>query len=207
MNIKLQITNVKFQKLRLLELFAHLTLITVLVLVTARPISAQTITPAVMMEKEGTGAATQEASPAAKNRSDYQLPYAGLLPDHPLYVLKTLRDRIVDFLITDPVKKADFTLLAADKRLAAAVVLVEKGKPELAESTASKGETYLSRSISLVKQAKSEGKETTTLVTKLKSALIKHEEVLGELAARTSGPAKERFTAMKVEAEKHRQSL
>lgn len=188
-------------------------LIAFLVLWAARPINAQT-TPAVMMEEETQAATEKEATETAsasgetmKEKSDYQLPYAGLLPDHPLYVLKTIRDRIIDFLIADPVKKAEFTLLAADKRLAAAITLVEKGKSELAESTASKGEVYLSRSISLAKQAKSEGKETTSFVTKLKSALAKHEEVLGELSERTSGSAKERFTAMKAEAEKYRQSL
>ncbi|HSW97310.1 MAG TPA: hypothetical protein VLF89_05800, partial [Candidatus Saccharimonadales bacterium] len=32
----------------------------------------------------------------------YDLPYPGLLPDNPLYSLKVLRDKIVEFFISDP---------------------------------------------------------------------------------------------------------
>lgn len=201
----------QFRKLRRL---VHLLIITCLVLATTTPIAAKTPT-GVMAQKEGTAsnavvateAAQMEATDAAKKKSDYQLPYPGLLPDHPLYILKTIRDRIIDFLIADPIKKAEFTLLAADKRLAAAAALVEKGKRELAESTASKGQVYLSRSLSEVKKAKSQGKEATVFVTKLKSALEKHEEVLRDIIEKTDGPVKDRFTAMLDELIKQRKSL
>ena len=129
------------------------------------------------------------------------------MPDHPLYFIKAIRDRIIDFLIADSLKKADFLLLSADKRLASAAVLVEKGKPELAETTASKGQVYLARSISEVEKAKSEGKETTTFITKLTSAIEKHEEVVRDIVTKTNGPVKDRFTAMLDELNKQRKSL
>jgi hypothetical protein len=49
---------------------------------------------------------------------EYALPYPGMLPDHPLYFLKNLRDHIMDFIIRDHIKKAEFNLLLSDKKLA-----------------------------------------------------------------------------------------
>src|SRR5260370_38981843 len=68
------------------------------------------------------------------SKMDYQLPYPGILPDNPLYELNALRDRIYGFLISDPLKKSEFDLLQADKRLAVGISLFNKGKKELAET-------------------------------------------------------------------------
>jgi hypothetical protein len=35
---------------------------------------------------------------------DYQLPYPGILHDNLLYKLKALRDKLVEFLIADPLR-------------------------------------------------------------------------------------------------------
>lgn len=160
------------------------------VLVVAPTISAQE-----MIKKEATPAST------------YLLPYAGLLPDNPLYFFKAVRDRIIDFLIADSLKKADFTLLQGDKRLSMSMALVEKGKPELAESTESKGQNYLVRTISLREQAKKEGKDVGALSTKLTASLEKHEEVLLDLASKTSGSVRDSFIAMAAEVDKKRRDL
>ncbi len=53
---------------------------------------------------------------SSKKTIEYALPYPGLLPDSPLYILKAIRDRIIEVLISDTMKKANFELLAADKR-------------------------------------------------------------------------------------------
>src|SRR5258708_61565 len=53
----------------------------------------------------------------------YELPYPGILPDNPLYFLKTFRDTIVLFLISEPWKKADFDLQQADKLVNASIYL------------------------------------------------------------------------------------
>lgn len=182
-------------KFKILELVIHLATITFLVLAIVRPVAAQGV------EKEATVTATQEeATEAAKPKSTYQLPYPGLLPDHPLYVLKATRDRIIDFLITDSLKKAEFTLLQADKRLSMAIALVEKGKQDLAESTVSKGETYMDRSVGYLEKARAEGKDVAGFSRKLIASLEKHEEVLLGLAAKTEGNLKERFSTLAAEA-------
>lgn len=123
----------------------------------------------------------------------YDLPYPGLLPDSPLYFLKTARDRLINFLIADPLKKAEFNLLQADKRLGAGVYLFKKEKVELAETTLSKGENYLEQAIEKAKEAQKQGRETSTLEDKLFLATKKHQEVLRELEEKTTGDIKKRF--------------
>ncbi len=75
-------------------------------------------------------ALAQEASPLAPSAKptpiNYTLPYPGILPDHPLYFLKSLRDLILTKLISNPVKKFEFDLLQADKKLNMAIFLKMK---------------------------------------------------------------------------------
>src|SRR5438552_3561844 len=73
------------------------------------------------------------SSSAEVARVDYQLAYPGLLPDHPLYFLKAARDKVYAFFISSPVKKAEFDLLQADKRVESSYLLIQKGKVDLAE--------------------------------------------------------------------------
>lgn len=76
---------------------------------------------------------------------DYYLPYPGILPDHPLYRVKMLRDRIRLILANTPEKKFELQLLYADKRIGAAQVLQTGGKTALAQETAFKAEGYLNQ--------------------------------------------------------------
>ncbi|MBF8250036.1 MAG: LPXTG-motif cell wall anchor protein, partial [Candidatus Levybacteria bacterium] len=69
-------------------------------------------------------AAAQTATPSSNQEVNYELPYPGLLPDSPLYFLRVTRDKLVSFLISDPLKKAEFDLLQADKRLNAGIYLL-----------------------------------------------------------------------------------
>ncbi len=121
-------------------------------------------------------------------RIDYALPYPGILPDNPLYFLKALRDRILDFLIVDSAKKAEFYVLQADKRLGMGVVLFEQRKTQLAQETVSKGEKYLVQAQSFAMAYKSSGKVVPGyLLDRLTKSAAKHEEVIKELIAKASG--------------------
>lgn len=110
----------------------------------------------------------------------YVLPYPGILPDNPFYPIKMLRDRIVLFLIADPVKKARFYLLQADKRLQAGVYLYrnDKQKAALALTTMEKGENYFAEAIDQTRQLKRDGKDIGSLTDLLSQAIRKHEQVL-----------------------------
>lgn len=74
----------------------------------------------------------------------YQFPWPGILPDHPLYKLKVLRNKIIAKIIYSPMKRVEFDLLMADKTLYASKLLMDQGKWELAKETALKGENYFS---------------------------------------------------------------
>lgn len=126
---------------------------------------------------------------------EYLLPYPGILPDHPLYFLKKFRDTILERLIADPIKKAEFYILQGDKRLNMGIFLVAQSKLALAETTVSKGEKYLGNVVQVLTTQKTAGNPIPGYITdRLEKSLLKHEEVLTDLIARTSDPVKAGFT-------------
>jgi hypothetical protein len=123
----------------------------------------------------------------------YELPYPGILPDNPLYFLRVTRDWVVGVLISDPLKKAEFDLLQADKRLNAGISLFYKGKISLALSTISKAENYFSEALDKVGEAKMQGKSVGEINGRLKDALKKHEQELKILTEKASKDSKQNF--------------
>jgi len=129
---------------------------------------------------------------------NYTLPYPGILADNPLYVLKTLRDNIIGWLINDPLKKANFDLLQSDKRLQIGVYLLRESKTKtpLAVSTISKGENYLTEAVSKVNQAKKQGESATDTIQTLHTAILKHEEVIKMLENQVTNNQKPELNLM-----------
>lgn len=112
---------------------------------------------------------------------DYYLPYPGILPDHPLYWLKMIRDRVRLYLTRDPLQKLERLLLYADKRLGAAKILVEGNKPDLGATTAIKGEQYLEQAVGKFNDLKQTDKASPEFDDKFKKAVLKHEEILKKI--------------------------
>lgn len=125
-----------------------------------------------------------------KKNVDYALPYPGILPDNTLYPLKAFRDRVIEFLTIDPLKKAEFYLLQADKRLSSGEALFDKNNFVLGEQTISKGEKYFQRAFDQAQVAKTKGKDTRDLNDRMKRASIKHEEVINLLISRAPAQIK-----------------
>lgn len=121
----------------------------------------------------------------------YDLPYPGMLPDSPFYKLKVLRDKIMLILIQDPMKKVEFHLLLADKRISMSKLLVGKGKIELAKETALKGENEYTLITFLLKDK--ELKPSKQLFERLQNAALKHQEVLNEIIMKVSEKDKKAF--------------
>jgi len=121
------------------------------------------------------------ATESGQTPVDYYLPYPGILPDHFLYPIKMIRDRILVFFTTDPLKKAELFLLFADKRIGAAKSLVEGGKQELGVTTLTKAEKYLEKAVNQENVAREKGKDTITFLEKMAKASLKHEELLLEI--------------------------
>lgn len=131
------------------------------------------------------------AEELASERVDYYLAYPGILPDHPFYWLKMMRDRVWGWLIRDHTKKTEWLLLMADKRIGAAKALVEGSKTQLGVSTASKAEKYLERAVITLKETEIKGKNMADLKAKISLAVAKHEEVLKEIIDQLTGNEKE----------------
>jgi hypothetical protein len=107
---------------------------------------------------------------------EYQLAYPGILPDHMLYKVKVLRDKLQSFLISTPKNKISFFLNQADKGMFATLLLSEKQKGDLAVETALKAEhnmTLVNTQISQMSE-----KPEQELFNNLKTAHAKHQETL-----------------------------
>lgn len=112
----------------------------------------------------------------------YELAFPGILPDHPFYNIKVLRDRFVADAISDPVKKIEFYLKQTDKGILAAAMLVDKHNVALARETALKAEHNMT--LLTYELYRLTGKQDETFFTRLKTAAAKHQEVLGSLIGR-----------------------
>lgn len=132
---------------------------------------------------------SNSSSPSEKIQ--YDLAYPGMLPDHPLYKLKVLRDKISINLINDPLKKADFYLLQTDKGILSSAILVDKNKLKLAEETLLKAENNFT--LLTYELKKLDKKPSAQLVKKLKTASLKHQEVISSLIKRVPKENKKIF--------------
>lgn len=137
-------------------------------------------------QTSGSGSAAASPTPISV---DYTLPYPGLLPDNPLYSLKVFRDRIISFFISDPLKRSAFDLLQADKRLEGAYYLQKKGNQYdgLVGSTVSKGENYFNDAVQQVKLAKSMGEDVSSQLGRLRTAALKHRQIIGQMMQGATG--------------------
>ncbi len=113
------------------------------------------------------------------SKINYPLPYPGrVLPDSPLWPLKSARDKFWLVVTTNPTREAELKLLFADKRLGSAKLLADKGNPELAVSTLTKSEKYLEEAYNLEKDNKEKGYDTSEFLEKIATASLKHYEVI-----------------------------
>ncbi len=123
--------------------------------------------------------------------SNYALPYPGMLPDHPLFFLKQIRDRVMELLISDPIKKAEFYLLQADKRLSMALMYDEGKKKDSVLFMIAEDIQYYMKLSDILK-----GQTTPVpghVVSKIRSSLDKHIEVITGFANGATGQDADRF--------------
>lgn len=138
--------------------------------------------PAQAQEIDLSVSAVPTATPTPKPQQvDYTLPYPGMLPDNPLYVLKAARDRMIEFLISDPAKKAEFYLLSSDKRVNTGYYLILKNKDDMGVLYVSKGTNYMDKAIT---SAKSSGERGKGVLQNIKTSIKKHEEVIQGLMSK-----------------------
>lgn len=113
----------------------------------------------------------------------YELPYAGITPENPLYFFKQLRDQVKEFLTRDFIQKAEFLLLSSDKRAHIAIILAEKGKTRQSVEVLADAEEKAMRIPELLRESKKQGTAPSErFVYTLKLSNTKHREIIQELA-------------------------
>lgn len=113
--------------------------------------------------------------------SDYVMPYPGVLPDSPLYMLKMMRDRIREILTIAPADQVMLFNLYADKRVGAMEVLMNSGKTELAIETGNKGALYQQKAIGALEVVKARGGDVGKGGNVLERAIRKHIEMVTDM--------------------------
>lgn len=109
----------------------------------------------------------------------YALPFPGILPSHPLFFLKSLRDFLIEKMITSDVKKAEFYILQADKRLQMSLELSGDEYTPLREATRNEAFLYREKSLTTLSNAFEKNIIVPRYVLeKLLESTKKHEEVL-----------------------------
>ena len=124
----------------------------------------------------------QEEIKIESKKISYDLPYAGMLPDNPLFFIKNIRDKILEFATRDQIKKAHLYLLFADKRIRMAIELSEKGKWELAIVSVEESEKYSAKIYPLLVLAQKQGISSEgDFILNLRLSTEKHREVIESL--------------------------
>ena len=118
---------------------------------------------------------------------NYYLPYPGILPDSPLYRIKAARDMLSTWFTFNREKKAEKELFLADKRINAAVFLIEGGKSSIGLTTATKAEKYLEQSVQRAVQLQKSGRDVKSLLGKQAIAIQKHNQILLDFKKSLSG--------------------
>jgi len=116
----------------------------------------------------------------------YPLPFPGILPNHPLYFFKVVRDTLIEKMITSDVKKAEFYILQADKRLQMSLQLSSDKYTSLRETTRNEAFLYREKSFTTLRNAFEKNILVPRYVLeKLLVSTKKHEEVLQDSMADT----------------------
>lgn len=113
-----------------------------------------------------------------QEKVEYNLPYPGILPDHPFFFIKEIRDKVLELTTRDSLKKAELYLLFSDKRSAMAIGLAKTGKDRHAVKAFLQGEEYFSKIAPLLDTSKKQGVSASSdFVQRIKLSNAKHKEI------------------------------
>ena len=113
---------------------------------------------------------------------NYELVYPGsVLPDHPLWSIKALRDKLWMSMTAGSKNKAELSLLFADKRLAATSILFDNNDYERGFTTLAKAEYYLQDAMDLEEKSRVSGGDTSDLLLRISNGSLKHRYVVNDV--------------------------
>jgi hypothetical protein len=111
---------------------------------------------------------------------EYMLPYPGLLPDNPLFFFRAIRDSVTRFFISDSLKKAEYDLLQADKKINTVYFLSFKRniKDKMLISTLLESQKHFEYAIKEVTLAREQGADTAGILERMLLSARKQQEIL-----------------------------
>jgi len=121
-------------------------------------------------------------TPIVSEEIEYALPYPGILPDHPLYLFKQIRDSIMRMFISNPVKQIEFSLLQSDKYLATAMTYADMKKWDRAGQTVIQSQKEMEQAIAgVITARKSDIVVPGHVVVNLERSTVKHTQRIDEM--------------------------
>lgn len=119
----------------------------------------------------------------------YQLPYPGLLPGHPLFLFKAIRDDILIFTTRDNFKKAKLYLHLSDKNISIALALINEGKEQGAIEQLRSAESRFLQIPPILQNIKDQGGEySSEFILDLNQSNQKHKEAITEILSKVTEP-------------------
>lgn len=113
---------------------------------------------------------------------DYNLPGTGAVsPDDPLWIFEVLRDKAWLNTTLDNTHKAEILILLADKRIAYAEQMANRGQASEAVPVAKKAEIYLESAYNHVRLAKEAGDNPEEICRRLGLSSLKHRQIIEEI--------------------------
>jgi hypothetical protein len=121
------------------------------------------------------------ASEATESASVKELPAVHILPDNPLYFLKTIKEKVQLFFTRNTSDEVNLILGFAQKRLAEALKIAEKGKVHISEKLFEAFEKDIEAAQEKIKGARERGEKTYHLLTELQKTVAYQKSVIEEL--------------------------
>jgi hypothetical protein len=134
-------------------------------------------TPAPSAAGGGAGQAPSATSSAEVS----ELPVVHILPDNPLYFLKTVKEKIQLLIARSASSQADLILDFSQKRLAEALKVAEKGKIHISEKLLTAFGQDIKTAQEKIKEAKERGEKTYNLLVELQKTVAYQKSVIEEL--------------------------
>jgi len=132
----------------------------------------------------------------------------GLLPNHPLYFLKSISERLGNLFAFGQINRAQRAMALAEKRLAEANALMAQGETELAQQIMNQHQEQFSHAFTFAQKAKEAGQNTDEVMAKIAENTLRHQAVLFRVYEQAPEEAKGAIEqAMENSLRGHQQAL
>lgn len=146
-----------------------------------RPVNDSTIQYQEAVSNTNTGLdLTNDAQTIVNVEID--LPDLKLIPSSPLYFIKTWWETARGWFMVDVVKKAEYRISLANRRLEEIEVLAQKQKTEVINETTDRFNEQMAKANAYIEKAKSKGKDLENVYRLLEENMVKHQIAFGQIS-------------------------